>query len=113
MKKSCTQEEKTLPDVNNSLFSGKGRMGQKAFAVTTLALLPFAFVCDVSAREWGATEAGILLGAAALFIAVLYVFACTKRLRDIEQSPYLVLVSFIPVVGIIFWFYLAFSKSRF
>jgi uncharacterized membrane protein YhaH (DUF805 family) len=113
MEKSSPQEENTPPAVNNSLFSGKGRMGRKAFAVTTLALLPFAFACDVSAREWGATDAGILLGAAALFIAVLYVFACAKRLRDIEQSPYLVLVAFIPVVGIIFWFYLAFSKSRF
>lgn len=49
-----------------------------------------------------------------IILFFLYIGICCfiKRLRDVNQSPYLSLIAFVPIASFCLWIYLAITKSK-
>ena len=87
-----------------------------SFFLTTLVLGLIASCC------YGVTEAVFVSEDSMAFVtavsvslgnALLQIFACIKRCRDIKNSPWYVLVLFIPLVGLVYSLILLSKGSRY
>ena len=102
----------------NKIFSSKGRMKRKEFALLHLlyillggiGLIPMYIGAAISALffKFVFFAAGL---AVFLLIAVIYFVSVVKRLHDLNHSGKFLLISFIPYVNLLFWLYLLFRKS--
>jgi uncharacterized membrane protein YhaH (DUF805 family) len=86
------------------LFSSSGRIGRLEYFLTILGMvvlvtLTFAIPdFSVGGLTVGVAELGILLSLPAWIISI---FAGIKRLHDFDQSGWLILLGFVPIVGLL------------
>lgn len=108
--------QETIPSVNNNPFLPDGRIHRMSFFLTTL-LLSLIGTCFFGVAESVAVSEGTPVpetaGGLSLAIMLLQIFACVKRCRDIKNSPWYVLLLFIPLVGFIYSFFLLFKGCRY
>lgn len=110
-------------------FSPKGRIKRLPFLIGNVFLYLFLFIIlflsiiatklelplkDVLFKEDGWTAVRNLIGS---MIGILYLYVAfilmIKRLRDIDLSPWLCLLTFIPAIGVLFSLYLLFARSAY
>lgn len=88
-----------------SLLSFKGSIGRKGFLICNVLYL---FILSFAAVVGSETIAGLT------FIVYMYALLAliAKRLRDLDSSPWFVLMFLIPVVNVLFYLILFFKKSK-
>lgn len=110
--------ESQSPEANTGLFSFKGRLSVLAYMARTsicmLILMAWAG-SFVVAEESGLIDNGIVLTVCIiLLVPVLWVASAltAKRLHDMSRSGWNLLFTLVPVIGNIYWLYIALSPGN-
>lgn len=105
-----------VPRVNNNPFLPDGRIHRLSFFLTMLVLcfisswfVDFSSVYNASAGTVNVKAIGWF----PVIVLVLQLFACMKRCRDIQYSPWSVVLFIIPIVGFIYGLLLLFKGSKY
>lgn len=109
-------EQVSIPKVNNNPFLPDGRIHRMSFFLTTLLISLIAVYFYGVIADFTASEGFLILEAAgglSLVIVTLQIFACIKRCRDIKNSPWCVLLLFVPLIGCVYSLFLLFKGSRY
>jgi len=100
------------------LFSYKGRMTRKEFAILHLLYalyfvigLPIMYIIGETDSDSFHIILLAFLTVIVLPVLVIQFFAVVKRLRDLNHSGWFFLIYFIPYVNVLFWLYLLFKPS--
>lgn len=106
------------------LFYPTGRIKRLPFFIGNIALYSLLFIVATTS---GSSSNGVSLkgdgwtltgsSPAGLMVLGLYIYSAfilmIKRLRDINQSPWLCLLTFIPIIGLLFFLYLFVEQSAY
>ncbi len=102
--------------LNNNIFSAKGRINETNYFIimlitTIMAISYLAFVFFKKFQNFNIAFETIMLF---VMLVNLYVQVCAiiKRLRDIKYSPWLVLLSFVPILFLVVCIPCLFAKSK-
>ena len=100
--------------MNNNPFSCNGEISRISFIITTLVLtVPFSICISLQnmfSKHGGSLEGIYICFAVEIFITLLAIFACAKRLRNAGKNPYLSILFALPIVCLVMWFYLVIKQ---
>jgi len=98
------------PPISDLWFSFKGRSTRYDYWVRTfLPLVGMAFVAAIIDLAMGAgEEGGIFTALVLLFGAWISLVVSAKRMKDMNYSPWLLLLWLVPIANIVIWVMIAF-----
>lgn len=95
---------------NPTYFSYRGRLRRTHYILQSLAFSILFGLIHIAVGE-NSLEAAVIMLTTAIVTAVLHSFSVVKRLHDLNLSGVFYWVCLIPLVNIIFWFFVLFVRG--